>query len=97
MIHDQEVLVKGMQIHKRINDLSALLAGKNFRQERVVLSSNLYFALLEYTVLMNDTQVNRELLLWELFNRNELYFDTGTRHLRIQVDFFLPKDSIDIY
>jgi len=97
MVHNQEVLVKGAQIQKRINDLSTQLRDKNFSLERVVLSYDLYFALLEYTVLINETQVNRDLLLWELFNRDELFFDTGAEQLRVKVDFFSPKNNVTIY
>jgi hypothetical protein len=97
MVRDQEVMVKGVQIHRRINELSNHLKEKSFSQERVVLSPDIYFSLLEYTVLMNETQVDRELLLWELFSRNDLFFDTGTFQLRIHVDFFSPMNSVSIY
>ena len=96
MVQDQEVLVKGVEIHKRINDLSTTYMERNFTQECVVLSYNLYFALLEYTVLVNETRVNSELLLWELLNHDELFFDTGTHRLRICVDFFSPRDTLNI-
>ena len=97
MVRNQEVLVKGVQIHKRINELSEALTAENVLQERVVLSHDLYFTLLEYTVLMNEAQVNRDLLLWELFNRDELFFDTGTRQLRVNIDFFLPPNTVNVF
>lgn len=96
MLHDQEALVRGVQIHRRINDLSKLWADRSMPQQTVVLSQELYFALLEYTVLMNESAVNRDLLLWELFHRDELFFDTGEFQLRVRVDFFLPPDTITI-
>ena len=96
MVQDQEVVVKGVEIHKRINELSATLKENNFSQERVVLSYELYFTLLEYTVLVNETHVNRELLMWELLNHEELLFDTGTDRLSICVDFFSPRDTLNI-
>lgn len=96
MLPDQEALVKGVQIHRRINELSNELAEGGDAQERVILSPELYFALLEYTVLMSESTVNRDLLLWELFQRGELFFDTGTFQLRILVDFFADANSISI-
>ncbi len=96
MVQDQEVLVKGAQIHKRINELSTIYTERNFEQECVILSSDLYFGLLEYTVLVNESRVNNELLFWELLNHDELMFDTGSRRLRIGVDFFSPRDTVNI-
>jgi hypothetical protein len=96
MFPDQEALVKGVQLHRRINELSNELAERNHPQARVILSPELFFALLEYTVLMNETNMNRELLLWELCQRDELFFDTGTLQLKIGVDFFAQPNSICI-
>ncbi len=96
MFPDQEALVKGVQLHRRINELSNELAERNHPQTRVILSAELFFALIEYTVLMNETNMNRELLLWELCQRDELFFDTGTIQLKIGVDFFAPPNSISI-
>ncbi|NUN69695.1 MAG: hypothetical protein HUU02_08290 [Bacteroidetes bacterium] len=96
MLPDQEALVKGVQIHRRINELSSELLSSNDAQERVILSPELYFTLLEYTALMSESTVNRDLLLWELFQRSELFFDTGMFQLRIIVDFFAEPNSISI-
>ncbi len=96
MFPDQEALVKGVQLHRRINELSNELAERNHPQSRVILSPELFFALLEYTVLMNETNMNRELLLWELCQRDELFFDTGTLQLKIGVDFFSHTNTLCI-
>lgn len=96
MFPDQEALVKGVQLHRRINELSNELSGRNLPQRRVVLSPELFFALLEYTVLMNETNMNRELLMWELCQRDDLFFDTGTVQLKIGVDFYAPQNTISI-
>jgi hypothetical protein len=96
MFPDQEALVKGVQLHRRINELSSELAERNHPQTRVMLSPELFFALLEYTVLMNETNMNRELLLWELCQRDELFFDTGSQQLKIGVDFFASSNTITI-
>ena len=97
MVQDQEVLVKGVEIHKRINDLSTAFSERNITQEGVVLSYDLYFTLLEYTVRVNETHVNPELLLWELLNHDDLFFDTGARRLHIIVDFFSLPNTLNIY
>lgn len=97
MVQDQEVLVKGVEIHKRINDLSTAFSERNIAQEGVVLSYDLYFTLLEYTVRVNETRINPDLLLWELLNHDDLFFDTGTRRLHIIVDFFSLPNTVNIY
>ena len=97
MVQDQEVFVKGVEIHKRINDLSTAFSERHITQEGVVLSYDLYFTLMEYTVRLNETHVNPELLLWELLNHNDLFFDTGTRRLHISVDFFSSLNTVNIY
>lgn len=97
MFSDEEVLVKGVQIQQRISTLSVLMELQREHQEQLVLSFDVYCALLDYTVLMNQSHVNRDLLLQELLLKNDLVFDTGKNQLTIFVDFFFPSSAIQIY
>ena len=97
MIPDEEVLVKGVQIQQRISSLSNMLDSQVAHQEGLTLSFDVYCALLDYTVLMNNTHSNRGLLLQELLMKEDLLFDTGRHQLRISVDFFSSKNTIQIY
>jgi len=88
MISDDEVLVKGLHIQQRISNISALLHSLSERQEQLTLSFDVYCSLLNYTILMNNTHPNRDLLLQELFLKEDLLFDTGKHQLFITIDFF---------
>ena len=97
MSSEEEVLVKGVHIQKRISTLSALLDDQIQHQERLTLSFDVYCALLDYTVLMNQEKPNKDLLLQELLLKEDLIFDTGRHQLFITLDFFLPQNTIRIY
>lgn len=93
---DDEVLVKGMHIQQRISNISALLDSLSEHQERLALSFDVYCSLLNYTILMNNTHPNRDLLLQELLLKEDLLFDTGKHQLYIGIDFYASNDSISI-
>jgi hypothetical protein len=86
------LLLRGQTIHQRINDLAEALKGKEL--EKAMLSYDVYFDLIEYTTVVNEGGVDRNILLWELVQRDALYFDTGVSQLKIEVDWFAEKNSI---
>ncbi|MEI7907142.1 MAG: hypothetical protein WCI84_07270 [Bacteroidota bacterium] len=96
MISDDEVLVNGMHIQQRISNISTLLDSLSEHQERLTLSFDVYCSLLNYTILMNDTNPNQDLLLQELLLKEDLLFDTGRHQLYIAIDFYASRDSITI-
>jgi hypothetical protein len=96
MISDDEVLVKGLHIQQRISNISALLDSLAEHQERLALSFDVYCSLMNYTILMNTTHPNRDILLQELLTKEDLLFDTGKHQLFITIDFYAPLDSITI-
>ncbi len=97
MTSDEEVLVKGVHIQQRIASLSAMLDSQTQHQERLTLSFDVYCALLNYTVLMNQEKQNKDLLLQELLLKDDLLFETGNHQLYIFVDFDAPPNAIRIY
>jgi len=96
MSNSEAVIVKGSQLHERICTLSSFMDSVVARQERLLISFDLYCILLEYSVLLGKFDVAEKLTVDQLIAYDQLIFDTGTQKLRVEVDFFAPQSSVMI-
>ena len=87
------LMERGIIIQRDINELAEKFVNK--APEKVILSSDVYFDLLEFTGLKSQySDIDSETLVSELIKKDELVFDTGKFQVQIDVDWFSERDSI---
>jgi hypothetical protein len=89
-------LFKGTQLYERICALSASMESSGREQSKLLLSFDLYCLLLEYTALVGRLNSVGGAEVEELFQYDDLIFDTGNNHLAIAVDFLASPETIII-
>jgi hypothetical protein len=92
----ESVLVRGNNLHERVDSISSTFDAQLAPQSRLLLSFDLYCVLLEYTALVGQLNLSRGQSIEELLSYDELIFDTGLHKLTVSVDFFGPADSLQI-
>jgi hypothetical protein len=96
MSGSETVIVRGSQLHERICALSSFMDSVVSRQERLLMSFDLYCILLEYSALLGKFDVAEKLTVDQLIGYDQLIFDTGGQKLVVEVDFFAPQNSLMI-
>jgi hypothetical protein len=89
------ILSKGVELCAQINSLSELIEEQG-EQSTLVVSFDVYCALLEYTVYLHRFDVLASSSLEEYLRSDDLVFEANKKRLDVRVDFFLPANSIQI-
>lgn len=93
---DETLLSKALELCTYINTISASMAEGMRTREKLVLSFDLYCLLLEYTAYVKTLSDEKPQTVEELLLCDDLLFDSQDRQLEVQIDFFLPPNSVVI-
>ncbi len=96
MPNDHDMMNRALEICAQINALSAWTDQQSRPQNRLVVSSDVYWILLEYTVYIHALQGTEGHTLEEYVRTDDLVYDTGPHQLDVHLDFFLPPQSFRI-
>ena len=87
---------RAVELCAKINALTSWAEGENRRPKRLVVSFDVYCILLEYTVYMQQAHGAEGHTLEEYIQFDDLLYEADGHPLDVQIDFFLPADSIRI-
>ena len=90
----EALLTKALELCTYINTISASYADRGKGKPKLVLSFDLYCLLLEYTVYLRGLSDTNPNTVEELILCDDLLFETPNRQLEVNVDFFLPANSV---
>ncbi len=93
MARDQDMLSRALETCAQINALSAWTEQQQRPQSRLVVSFDVYWTLVEYTVYMHALQGADEHTLEEYVRSDDLVYDTPRHRLDVHLDFFLPPQT----
>lgn len=96
MSGDETLLSKALELCTYINTISASMDEGIRTQEKLVLSFDLYCLLLEYTAYVKSLSDEKPQSVEELITCDDLLFESLDRQLEVQIDFFLPPNSVVI-
>ncbi|HVN48211.1 MAG TPA: hypothetical protein VMU30_05250 [Bacteroidota bacterium] len=92
----EAILEKGVKLCAQINDLSELVKHQQEEQSTLVVSFDVYCALLEYTVYLHQYDASSASSVEDFLRSDDLVFEANNKRLDVRVDFFLPANSIQI-
>ncbi len=96
MATDHDMMSRALEICAQINALSAWTDQQDRPHNRLVVSSDVYWILLEYTVYIHALQGTEGHTLEEYVRTDDLVYDTGRHQLDVSLDFFLPPRTFRI-
>jgi hypothetical protein len=94
---EDAILSKGVELCAQINDLSEQVERQQREQSTLVVSFDVYCALLEYTVYLHRYDALASSSLEDYLCSDDLVFEANNRRLDVHVDFFLSANSIQIH
>ncbi len=93
---EDAILSKGVELCAQINNLSELIEQQQRAQSTLVVSFDVYCALLEYTVYLHRFDTFAASSLEDFLRSDDLVFEANNKRLDVRVDFFLSQNSIQI-
>ncbi|HTY09812.1 MAG TPA: hypothetical protein VMF88_01960 [Bacteroidota bacterium] len=90
----EALLTKALELCTYINTISASYGDDGKGKKKLVLSFDLYCLLLEYTFYLKGLSDTNPNTIEELIVCDDLLFETPNRQLEVNVDFFLPANTV---
>ncbi len=96
MKHNPELINRAVELCSQINALSEWTDRQNKKQQKLIVSFDIYCVLLEYTVYLQQTGGAGGTVLEDFLLYDDLMYEAGDRPLDVRIDFFLSPNTLFI-
>jgi hypothetical protein len=90
----ETILTRGVELCAQIHSQCLTAQQQQQLRSRLIVSFDVYCDLLEYTVYLHRFDSLPGCTLEEYLSSDDLVFEANGYRLDVQVDFFLPKESV---
>lgn len=90
------ILARGLDLCAQISQMSLQAERLAQESDRLVVSFDVYCDLLEYSLFLQGCNGEQNPTLEDFLLADGLLFETNGKKLSVQIDFFLPNNSIII-